>query len=176
MGPALAAGSEDAENRRVRPGKELCGTGRSGGSAEVSEPIRWDAQLRTAGLDIEKNVSRLDAVLGEAWVLVEFDELHTEAFAGAIVTGHDEKNPVVELHLRSRRHHGRGIARAKALLHGGDESARIEKTVDVSFGENVHQQAWYRLCALRSRLTGCGKTRDLYQGTASQLGEKREIY
>ena len=141
MGSGLPAGSEDAENARVGPGKELRGNGGSSGSAEVSEPIRGDDKLCTAGLDIEKNVSRLDAVLREAWVLVEFDELHTEAFAGAIVTGHDEKNPVVELHLRSRRHHGRGIAGAKAVFNRGDESARIEKTVDVSFGENVHQQA-----------------------------------
>ena len=141
MGSALAAGSEHPQNTGVGAGKQFGCDGRGRRRANVGKVIRGNDQLRTARLDVEKDIGGLDAVFSQARALVEFDQLHPEAPAGAIVTGHDQKNAAFEFHLGARRHDSARITGAETVFDRGYESAGIEQTMDFSFGQDVHWQA-----------------------------------
>jgi hypothetical protein len=141
MGSGLAAGAEYPENAGICAREKFCGDGGRGGSPNICQVIRWNNQLCTTGFDFKKDIGGLDAIFGEARALVELDEFHTETTARAIVTGHDEENAVLELHLSARRHDRGEITGAEGILDRGDERARIEQAMDVGFGQDVHWQA-----------------------------------
>jgi hypothetical protein len=134
----LASSAEDTEHSGVFAGEKLGRDRGGGGGPDVGEVVRRDDQLGATSIGIEQDVGGLDTVVGQAGALVELDELHAEAAADAVVTGHDEENAVGELHLGAGGHDGGGIAGAEGFLDRRNECARIEQAVNLNFGQNVH--------------------------------------
>ena len=136
---SLASGAEDTEDTRVFTRQQACCDGAGGSSSHVGEVVGGDDKPGAASVSVQQDVSGLEAVLGIARVFVELHEFHAKTSPKAIMAGHDEKDPIRQLHLGTGRHEGRRKARAESFLDSRNEGTRVEQTVNFHFGQKVHR-------------------------------------
>ena len=95
----LAANAEDAEDTGVFASQEFGGNRGGCGRAQVRKVVRGNDKAGGAAVGVEEDVSGLNPIAGGFRILIDFDQLHAERMARALVTRHDQEHATRELHL-----------------------------------------------------------------------------
>src|SRR5438128_5095032 len=96
--------------------------------------------LRLTSFGVEKKIGGVKFLVGIGRIVGNRYELHAQSAALAVVTGHDEKDAIRQVHLGADGHQRGRITAAEGILEGDDEALGVEETSNIVFGECAHQR------------------------------------